>query len=576
MRASDFPLYTLKELPAEAEMISHRLMLKAGVIRRLASGLYTWMPVGLRVLRKVEAIVREEMNAAGALELLMPAIQPASLWRESKRWDEYGPELLRISDRHDRDFVFGPTHEEVVTDLARGLLNSYRQLPVNFYQIQTKFRDEIRPRFGVMRAREFVMKDAYSFHADAASLDETYEAMFRAYSRIFTRLGLDFRVVEADTGAIGGNASHEFHILAESGEDSIAFSNDGDYAANLELAPCPEPAARAAPAQTMDKVHTPGLTTIDSLSEALDIPQTRSLKALFAKGADGGVVALFVRGDHQLNGVKAANHPLLASPFEFASPEEIIEAVGCPPGSLGPLGLDLPIVVDRDAAAMANFCCGANEESFHYTGVNWGRDLPEPETADLRNLCEGEASPDGRGTVKIRRGIEAGHIFKLGKKYSEQLNFTILAEDGKPITPTMGCYGIGVSRIVAAAIEQNHDDDGIVWPETVSPFDVVICPMRYADDPAVRETAERLHDALAGAGLDVLLDDRNARAGAMFADMDLLGIPLRLVVGARNLSQGLVEYKLRRSGETGTVAVDGCPAYALEKVKELGAPDREG
>lgn len=573
MRVSEFPLFTLKEVPATAEVASHRYMLRAGMIHRTASGLYTWLPLGLRVLRKVEAVVREEMNAAGAVELLMPAVQPAELWQASGRWDDYGPELLRITDRHQRDFVFGPTHEEVITDIAAAVLKSYRQLPVNFYQIQTKFRDEIRPRFGVMRAREFVMKDAYSFHANAESLDETYTAMFDAYSRIFTRLGLDFRAVVADTGLIGGNASHEFQVLAAAGENAVVFSSSGDYAANIELCPCPPPSPRATPTTTMEKIATPGIKTIAELGAMLGLPPERNLKAIFVKSTDGGVVALFIRGDHQINAIKAAKHPLVASPFTFAEPEQIIAAVGCPPGSLGPVNLSVPCVVDETAAAMSDFACGANEEGFHYTGVNWGRDAPEPETADLRDICDGEEGPDDCGRVRIKRGIEVGHIFKLGTKYSEEMQAGILNENSERITVTMGCYGIGVSRIVAAAIEQNHDDNGIIWPLPMAPFEVVLCPMRYAGDDRhagdneVRTHTDRLYEALNNAGIDVLLDDRNTRAGAMFADADLLGIPLRVVIGKRGLEQNTIEYKWRNKQSSENLPVASCHETLIEQVR---------
>ncbi len=560
MRVSQFPIVTAREVPADAETASHRLMLRAGLIRKVAAGLYVWMPAGLRTLRKVEAVVRAEMEAAGAIELLMPAVQPAELWRESGRWDDYGPELLRLKDRHRRDFVFGPTHEEVITHVARNELTSYRQLPVNYYQIQTKFRDEIRPRFGVMRAREFLMKDAYSFHLDDASLDQTYQAMFDAYARVFSQLGLDYRAVLADTGAIGGNASHEFHVLADTGEDAIAFSSDGGYAANVELAPAPAAGRRPAPVQTMAAVDTPGVTTIKGLADALKVPASRCLKALFVKGADNGVVALFVRGDHTLNAVKAAKHPLIAAPFEFAGAAQVTAVTGCPPGSLGPVGLEAPVIADHAAAAMGDFICGANREGVHYTGANWGRDAPEPVTADLRNIEDGEPSPDGRGVIRIRRGIEVGHIFKLGRKYSALMKASVLDENGKAQTVTMGCYGIGVSRIVAAAIEQNHDDDGIVWPVPMAPFTVVITPVNGRRSDAVRQAAARLHDELEAAGVEVLLDDRDLRPGVMFADADLLGIPRRLVVSARGLASNQVECKQRRAEEAELMPLDAVVA----------------
>lgn len=545
MRTSRFPLSTLKEVPADAEIVSHQLMLRAGMIRKLAAGVYNWLPLGLRVLRKVERIVREEMDRAGALELLMPAIQPAELWQESGRWDQYGPELLRLRDRHDREFCFGPTHEEVITDIARRELKSYRQLPVNFYQIQTKFRDEIRPRFGVMRAREFLMKDAYSFHLDQASLQETYERMFETYSRIFTRLGLDFRPVQADTGAIGGAVSHEFHVLADSGEDAIAFSDASDYAANVELAEAlPPESERPAPAESMQTVATPGQHSIEEVSAFLEVPPERCLKTLIVHGADEGrLVALVLRGDHELNAIKAEKHPAVAAPLTFASDAEVRTATGAAPGSVGPVGLEIPVIADRAAAHVADFVCGANRDGEHLTGVNWGRDLPEPEVADLRNVVAGDPSPDGKGRLSIVRGIEVGHIFQLGTKYSQAMNATVLDEDGKERVMLMGCYGIGVSRVVAAAIEQNHDDRGILWPEPIAPFRVALCPMNMKKSPRVAETAEHLYRELLDAGVEVLFDDRDVRAGVMFADMELIGIPHRIIVGERNLDNGQVEYK---------------------------------
>jgi len=551
MRTSRFPLQTLKDTPADAEIVSHRLMLRAGLIRKLASGLYTWLPLGLRVLRKVEAIVREEMDRAGALEVLMPAVQPAELWQESGRWEKYGPELLRLKDRHQRDFCFGPTHEEIITDLARAELRSYRQLPVNFYQIQTKFRDEIRPRFGVMRAREFLMKDAYSFHADHASLQQTYEVMHAAYSQIFRRCGLNFRAVLADTGSIGGSASHEFHVLADSGEDAIAFSDTGDYAANVELAEAVAPASgRAAPTAPMATVDTPGRHSIEEVSTFLGVPADRTAKTLFVEGAeDGTVVALVLRGDHELNAIKAEKLPAVASPLRFASDEAVRAAAGCPPGSVGPVGLTVPVIADRAAVALADFVCGANVEGRHLTGVNWGRDLPEPAVADLRNVVAGDPSPDGRGTLAIARGIEVGHIFQLGTKYSEAMGATVLDEQGRNVTMIMGCYGIGVSRVVGAAIEQHNDDKGIVWPEGIAPFQVVLVPMQYHRSQRVREETERLYGELQAAGIDVLLDDRDARPGVMFADAELVGIPHRLVVGERGIDDGKVEYRGRRDTE---------------------------
>jgi prolyl-tRNA synthetase len=548
MRTSRFPLQTLKDTPADAEIVSHRLMLRAGLIRKLASGLYTWLPLGLRVLRKVEAIVRDEMDCAGALEVLMPAVQPAELWQESGRWDKYGPELLRLKDRHQRDFCFGPTHEEIVTDLARAELRSYRQLPVNFYQIQTKFRDEIRPRFGVMRAREFLMKDAYSFHADTASLQQTYDAMHAAYSRIFTRCGLNFRAVLADTGAIGGSASHEFHVLADSGEDAIAFSDTGDYAANVELAEALPPAGgRPAPSRAMTTVDTPGRHSIEAVSAFLGVPAAQTAKTLIVEGAEpGSVVALVLRGDHELNAVKAEKLSAVASPLRFASDEAVRAATGCLPGSVGPVGLAIRVLVDHAAAALADFVCGANRDGQHLTNVNWGRDLPEPVVADLRNVVAGDRSPDGQGRLEIARGIEVGHIFQLGTKYSEAMGATVLDEQGRNVTMIMGCYGIGVSRVVGAAIEQHHDDQGIIWPVGIAPFEVVLVPMQYHRSQRVREETERLYAELHDAGIDVLLDDRDARPGVLFADAELIGIPHRVVVGERGVDDGKVEYRGRR------------------------------
>jgi prolyl-tRNA synthetase len=550
MRLSRYLLATVKETPADAEIISHQLMLRAGMIRRLAAGLYTWMPLGLRVLRKVEAIVRAEMDRSGAQEVLMPAVQPAELWQESGRWDFYGPELLRLQDRHKRDFCFGPTHEEVITDLIRREIRSYKQLPANFYQIQTKFRDEIRPRFGVMRAREFLMKDAYSFHLDQASLQETYDEMYRAYTRIFTRLGLDFRAVRADTGAIGGSHSHEFHVLAASGEDAIAFASDSDYAANVELAEALPPAQpRPAPRAERREVATPQQHTIAEVSGFLGVPPAQCLKTLLVKGAEGGVVALVLRGDHELNAIKAAMLAEVAEPLAFASAEEIRQAAACGAGSLGPVGLDVTVIVDHAAARVADFVCGANRDGFHLTGVNWGRDLPEPRTADLRNVVDGDPAPGGRGTLAIRRGIEVGHIFQLGQKYSAAMNAACLDEQGRSVTMTMGCYGIGVSRIVAAAIEQNHDERGIVWPESLAPFTVMLLPLNAHKSHRVREAADRLYQELWDHGIETLYDDRGERPGVMFADTDLIGIPHRLVVAEKGLDAGTVEYKHRRGDE---------------------------
>jgi prolyl-tRNA synthetase len=544
MRVSQFFLSTLKEAPSEAELVSHRLMLRAGFIKRLGSGLYTWMPLGLRVLRKVEAIVREEMNKAGAMELLMPAVQPAELWQETGRWDVFGPQMLKIKDRHERDFCFGPTHEEVITDIARREIKSYRQLPLNFYQIQIKFRDEIRPRFGVMRAREFMMKDAYSFHADFASLELTYQAMYEAYTRIFTRLGLKFRAVAADTGAIGGSGSHEFHVLADSGEDAIAYSQDSDYAANIELAEAVAPATpRPAATQEPSKIPTPGQHSIAEIADFLKTSPAQTVKTLIVEGPDGPV-ALLLRGDHQLNEVKAAK--LIGKDIRFASEAEVRSVAACSAGSIGPVGLNIPVIADRAVLAMADFVCGANEDGFHLTGVNFGRDLPEPDVADIRNAVAGDPSPDGQGTLDICRGIEVGHIFQLRTKYAEAMGCTYLDETGKPQIVEMGCYGIGVSRIVAAAIEQNFDARGIALPETMAPFLLAIVPVGYQKSEVVRETADNLYRELLMAGIDVLMDDRNERPGVMFADMELIGIPHRVVIGERGLKDGLIEYQGRR------------------------------
>lgn len=556
MRASRFPLSTSKETPADAEIISHQLMLRAGLIQRLASGLYTWLPLGLRVLRRVERIVREEMNRSGAVELLMPAVQPAELWQESNRWEQYGPELLRLKDRHQRDFCFGPTHEEVVTDLVRRELKSYKQLPVNFYQIQTKFRDEIRPRFGVMRAREFLMKDAYSFHLDQESLDETYQAMYEAYSRIFTRLGLEFRAVQADSGAIGGNYSHEFHVLADSGEDAIAIADGGDYAANVELAEALPPAEpRPAPSQTMKQVDTPDAGTIEAVSALLDVPPERCLKTLLVEGSEGEPIALVLRGDHQLNAIKAEKLAGVATPLTFASNEAIHATAGADAGSIGPVGLHLRIIADQAAVNIADFVCGANSNGKHLTGVNWGRDLPEPEVADLRNVVAGDPSPDGQGTLRITRGIEVGHIFQLGRAYSEAMDCTVLDANGKAQVPTMGCYGIGVSRVVAAAIEQNFDERGIIWPTAIAPFDIALVSLNMNKSPQVAEASERLYQELQAQGFEVLWDDRDTRPGVKFADMELIGIPHRLVIGERGLAAGTVEYRSRRASENQDIAL---------------------
>ncbi len=550
MRLSAYPIVNLKELPADAEIISHQLMLRAGLVRRLAAGLYSWLPMGLRVLRKVENIVREEMNRAGALEMLMPTIQPAELWQESGRWDQFGPELLRLRDRHDRGYVYGPTHEEVITDIARRELKSYRQLPVNFYQIQLKFRDEIRPRFGVMRAREFIMKDAYSFHADEASLDEGYRLMYDAYTRIFTRLGLKFRAVLADPGAIGGTGSQEFHVLAASGEDAIAFSDGDDYAANIEKAEAVAPAGpRPTATEVMTQVPTPHVKTIAELAAMLKVPAAKCIKTLIVDGADGGLVALVIRGDHELNAVKAQNLAAVASPLRMAAPARIIELLGAEIGFLGPVKLRCQIIADHSALAMADFVCGANAPDAHLTGVNWGRDLPESAAADLRNVVEGDPSPSGKGHLSIARGIEVGHVFKLGRKYSESLDASVLDAQGTKTAMLMGCYGIGVTRVVAAAIEQNNDERGIIWPDPIAPFDVVIVPMNYQKSQRVRDASDQLYSELEAAGFDVLLDDRDARPGVKFVDAELYGIPHRIVVGERGLDAGKLEYRHRRASE---------------------------
>ncbi len=575
MRASRFLIATHKETPADAEVISHQLMLRAGLIRKLASGLYNWLPMGLRVLRKVEQIVREEMDRSGAQELLMPVVQPAELWEESGRWQQYGGELLRIKDRHERDFCLGPTHEEVITDLIRNELKSYKQLPANFYQIQTKFRDERRPRFGVMRAREFLMKDAYSFHVNQDSLDETYQAMYDTYSRIFTRLGLDFRAVQADSGSIGGSSSHEFHVLADSGEDAIAFSTESDYAANIELAEAIASGERPAPGATMEKVTTPGQKSIEEVSGFLKLDANQVLKTLIVKGTVAGdaeegaqapLVALVLRGDHSLNDIKAEKIEGIASPLVFASEEEVKQACGASVGSVGPVGLKLRVIADRSAVLLGDFACGANEDDQHLINVNWERDLPLPEVADLRNVHEGDASPDGKGELVIKRGIEVGHIFKLGNKYSEAMNATVLDENGKASIMEMGCYGIGVSRIVASAIEQNHDDNGIIWPQAIAPFALALVPLNMHKSETVAELTEKLYADLQAAGVDVLLDDRNERPGFKFADMELIGIPHRLVISDRGIKNGTLEYKGRRDSDSTDVTIDEALSFLREKL----------
>jgi prolyl-tRNA synthetase len=567
MRLSQYPISTLKEVPSEAEVISHQLMLRAGMIRRVAAGLYVWLPMGLRVLRKVEQIVREEMDRAGALELLMPTVQPAELWKESGRWTKYGPELLRFKDRHEREFVYGPTHEEIITDIARRELRSYKQLPVNFYQIQFKFRDEIRPRFGVMRAREFLMKDAYSFHTDAASLAEGYRSMFEAYSRIFTRMSLKFRAVKADGGSIGGDTSQEFHVLADSGEDAIVFSDGDDYAANLETAATVAAAEpRPTASQPLTKLATPGARTIADLCAQLKIGAAQCAKTLLVDGVDGDVIALVIRGDHELNAIKAEKLPGVARPMALAGAERVRAATGSEPGYLGPIGFKGKVFVDHAAAHMSDFVCGANERDMHFTGVNWGRDLAEPESVDIRNAQAGDPSPTGRGRLQLARGIEVGHIFQLGRLYSEAMHASVLDEAGKALTMFMGCYGIGITRVVAAAIEQNHDANGIIWPQSLAPFQVVLVPINYQKSTRVTETTDALYQAFNAAGIDVLLDDRDARPGVKFADSELLGIPHRLVIGERTLSAGKLEYRQRRETESTEISAEDPVSFIRHKL----------
>lgn len=564
MRTTQYLLATLRESPAEAETISHQLMLRAGMIRKLASGLYTWLPTGLRVLRKVEAIIRDEMNQAGAQEVLMPVVQPAELWQESGRWQQYGPELLRMTDRHQRPFCLGPTHEEVITDLARNQLHSYKQLPANFYQIQTKFRDETRPRFGVMRAREFIMKDAYSFHLDTASLQQTYEHMHQAYCNIFSRIGLEYRAVIADTGSIGGNASHEFHVLASSGEDAIAFSDNSNYAANVEMAEAISPdKTRPDPAQALAVIDTPKQHSIEDVAAFLKAAPRQILKTLMVRGndADAPLVALVLRGDHTLNTIKAEKFSHVHSPLTFASDDQIRAALACGVGSIGPKGLDentaiSAVYIDRSAALLSDFICGANEDGKHLTGVNWERDCPLGEVVDLRNVEDGDPSPDGKGQLQIKRGIEVGHIFQLGTKYSAAMNATVLNENGKAVPMPMGCYGIGVTRIVAAAIEQNYDDKGIIWPASIAPFQVVIIPMNLHKSERVKEKSERLYNDLQAKGIDVLYDDRNERPGVKFADAELIGIPHRVVVGEKGLEKGKLEYRARTESDNQEIDAD--------------------
>jgi prolyl-tRNA synthetase len=570
MKASAFHIFTTRETPADAEIISHQLMLRSGMIRKLTSGIYTWTPLGWRVLHKVENIIREEMDRAGYLEMLMPAVQPAELWKETGRWEDFGGQLLKIQDRAGREYVFGPTHEEVMTDLARNELRSYKQLPIVFYQIQTKFRDEIRPRFGVMRAREFLMKDAYSFHIDRQSLEKTYWEMYQVYSRVFTRAGLQFRSVRADSGAIGGSASHEFHVLAESGEDQIAFSTDSDYAANIELAEAPNPGSETpAATEELQLVDTPGAHTIAELVEQFDLPVEKTVKTLIVAGAEGvesGFVALLIRGDHTLNEFKAAKLEQVASPLRFATDEEIRNLIGTGPGSLGPVGLNIPCTIDHSVAVMSDFAAGANIEDKHYFGINWGRDTTQPLRADIRNVVEGDPSPDGNGNIKLARGIEVGHIFQLGTKYSKSLNAVVLGEDGKSHVMEMGCYGIGVSRIVAAAIEQNHDENGICWPEPLAPFQVAVLPMNAKKSHRVREAAEQLYRDLCDAGIEVILDDRNVRPGVMFNDMELIGIPHRIVIGERGLDDNVLEYRRRTAAENESIPLNGALEAILERL----------
>ena len=568
MRTTQFPLNTVKETPADAEIASHQLMIRAGLIRKLAAGLYSWLPLGLRVLRKVEKITREEMEKAGALEVLMPALQPAELWQETGRWEQYGAELARLKDRHDRDFCLGPTHEEIITDLARNEIKSYKQLPITYYQVQTKFRDEIRPRFGVMRSREFIMKDAYSFHLDQDSLQETYDVMYQAYSNIFNHLGLKFRAVIADSGSIGGAVSHEFHVLADSGEDAIAFSTGSDYAANIEKAEAVMPSGSRSPATSdLQLIDTPNQHSIEDVSNFLAISSTQCLKTLIVKGKEEGLVALLLRGDHELNKIKAEKIDGVASPLEFASEEDIKQACNCKPGSIGPLGLSITVIADRSVIVMSDFVCGANEDGKHYQGVNWERDLPVPgRIEDIRTVVEGDHSPDGKGNITLARGIEVGHIFQLGTKYSAAMKAGVINEGGKNQIMLMGCYGIGISRVVAAAIEQNHDDKGIIWPANLAPFQVALCPMNMHKSERLKTAAEQLYQDLVAAGIDVLFDDRKVRAGFMFSDMELIGIPHCIIVGDRGLDTGTVEYKGRTAQENEEIPFADIINFLKEKL----------
>lgn len=567
MRLSQYYLPTLKETPADAEIVSHQLMLRAGLIKQTASGIYTWLPLGLKVYQKIEQILREEMNAIGALEIDMPSAQPAELWQASGRWQAYGAELLRFKDRHERDYCIGPTHEEVVTDLIKGVVTSYKQLPLALYQIQRKFRDEVRPRFGVMRSREFIMKDAYSFHVDAESLQETYDDMARAYHNIFSRIGLDFRVVAADSGSIGGNRSQEFHVLAETGEDFIVFSTESDYAANIEMAECITPSSAHFPdAAALEKVYTPNCKTIPDVCAYLNLAVEGSLKTLIVKGENDDLVALCLRGDHTLNEIKAEKIEGVHSPLTFAEPADVEKALGCSFGSIGPIGFSGKIIVDRSAYVEQNLCVGANLDDYHYTGMNWARDVGEVTVADIRNIVAGDPSPDGKGVVEIRKGIEVGHIFQLGNKYSKAMNLTVLDEAGKSVVVEMGCYGIGVTRIVGAAIEQNHDDYGIIWPFAIAPFDVVIAPINYGKSEAVTHAANALYESLLDLGFDVCLDDRGKRPGVMFSELDLIGIPHRIVVGDKTLAEDAVEYKQRVAAESEMIKLDDIIDFIVEKI----------
>ena len=568
MRASNFHISTTKETPSDAEVISHQLMLRSGMIRRLGAGLYSWMPFGLRVARKVEKIVREEMDRSGAVEVLLPAVHPAELWQESGRWEKYGPELLRMTDRHDRSYCMGPTHEEVITDIARRDLRSYRQLPINFYQIQTKFRDEIRPRFGVMRSREFVMKDGYSFHTSEESLLEMFDHMHNTYCRIFDRIGLSYRPVEADSGSIGGAKSREFHVIANSGEDALVYSTDSDYAANMEKAEAVSNGERAAPGAETARVDTPDVHTMQAVADLLGMPLSAGVKTLVVNASEScehDLVALVLRGDHDLNAIKAEHLEQVAEPLTFADESAIRKTIGCGPGSIGPVGLEIPVIVDHAASLMSDFTSGANEDGVHITGVNWGRDTNEPVVADIRNVVEGDPSPDGKGTLKIQRGIEVGHIFQLGTTYSEPMEATVLDENGKSAVMHMGCYGIGITRVVAAAIEQNHDDKGIIWPSSIAPFEVVISPIHMHKSDTVRAAAEQLYEDLQAAGFDVLFDDRNARPGVMFADMELIGIPHRIVVSDKGLEKGELEYKGRSDDDASNIPADSVVEYLQSK-----------